>query len=406
MNDQNRLQISLVKARSVSDLVPADLAALQIGKFPTVGPLVRMCAVGDIMFSGRVGTNLRSSAGLFEEIAPVLEEADISFGNLESPLTGEIAPRGLFSASMEGAAYLKENGFNLIHLANNHVYDYGQSGLAVTINALRAENLIPLGVGDDLTAVRALVRTDINGIRIGWLGCGRTLVTQSNSGPNYWEFNEQELYDAVNNNRKNVDVLIVSIHIGLMYMDYPRPEHKEMAEKLMASGVDLILMHHAHVLQGVQITSEHRVCCYNLGNFVCDWTEGKVKTPVMVREQNEGAVFLFTLGQHGVGGIIALPIWTGDDCKVHWAIGKRGLDILNRLTRITHDLERNFVSAFKRQRAERNTKGIIKVILFHVIHGNLLFVLESLKKTRLEHVGMLMRWLGETLKRFAKGSIS
>jgi poly-gamma-glutamate synthesis protein (capsule biosynthesis protein) len=60
---------------------------------------------------------------------------------------------------------------------------------------------------------------------------------------------------AVIQAQTDVDALIVSIHIGLMYIDYPRPQHKAMAERLMAAGADLILMHHAHVLQGVQAAS-------------------------------------------------------------------------------------------------------------------------------------------------------
>ncbi len=291
----------------------------------------------------------------------------------------------------------------MISLANNHVYDYGSAGLVATLDAVMKADLVPLGVGDNPASAQALVRTDINGLRIGWLGCGRTLIAQGALGPHYWEFSEDELLDATKRNRADVDLLIVSIHIGLMYMDYPRPEHKAMAEFLMAEGADLILMHHAHILQGVQVTPERRGwCCYNLGNFIFDWTEGNVKTPVMVREQNESAVFLCVMDRHGVAELTALPIWIGDDCKVHWANGVRGINILTRLARISDELKRNFLEAFKQQRAERNTIGIVKVIWFHILHGNWSFVLESLKKARLEHAGMILRWLAGGLKRFSK----
>jgi len=370
-----------------------------------VGPTVRVCAVGDIGLSGRVAANLSSTEGpdeLFAEIAPLFHRADITFGNLESPLSGEIAPNQLFSAPATGAALLKRSGFNLLSLANNHVYDYGRAGLVATLDAVMKADLVPLGVGDSPASAQALVRTDINGLRIGWLGCGRTLVSQGALGPHYWEFSEDELLDATKRNRADVDLLIVSIHIGLMYMDYPRPEHKAMAERLMAEGADLILMHHAHVLQGVQVTPQRRVCCYNLGNFLFDWTEGNVKTPVMVREQTESAVFLCVMDRHGVAELAALPIWIGDDCKVHWANGVRGINILTRLARISDELEMNFLEAFKQQRAERNTTGIVKVIWFHILRGNWSFVLESLKKARLEHAGMIFRWLAGGLKRFSK----
>jgi len=407
MKNQNPMQMSMVKARTITDLVPEELSALMIADFPTVGPTVRVCAVGDIGLSGRVENTMSAigSEAIMDQVAPVLRHADITFGNLEFPLTSDIAHGQLFSAPVTGAALLKNSGFKVLHLANTHVYDYGQAGLMATLEALRKAGLIPLGADDDISTARSLVRTDTNGLRIGWLGCGRTLVSQCESGPSYWEFNEEELVKAVTYNRASVDLLIVSIHTGLMYMDYPRPEHKEMGERLLKSGASVILMHHAHVLQGVQVTFEEGVCCYNLGNFVLDWQEGKVKNTVMLREQNEGAIFHFILDRNGVAQAAALPIWVDDRCIVHWATGMRGVEIINRLIRISRDLECDFVAAFKRQRAERNTGAIFKVIWFHLQSGNWAHVWESLRKARLEHLGMLLRWVFGVFKRFAKGTI-
>ena len=60
MKSENPMQMSLVKARTITDLVPDDLSALLIAEFPTVGPTVRLCAVGDIGLSGRVGVTMSS----------------------------------------------------------------------------------------------------------------------------------------------------------------------------------------------------------------------------------------------------------------------------------------------------------------------------------------------------------
>jgi hypothetical protein len=397
----DHMQMSLVDARTVTDFAPEQLSALLMTDLPTVGPTVHICAVGDIGLSGHVLVAMNSKGGadaLFAEVEPVLKNADISFGNLETPLTGEIAPGKLFSAPVSGAAVLKNSGFRVIHLANTHAYDYGQHGLAATLDAVRKADLIPLGASDYASAAENLVRTDMYGLRIGWLGCGHTLVCQANSGASYWEFDEQRLLKAVERHRTDVDVLIVSIHLGLMYMDYPRPEHKTMAERLVKAGASLILMHHAHVLQGVEFFNRS-VCCYNLGNFVFDCKEGHVRNSIMVREQNEGAVFYFVLDKQGVAKAYALPIWTADDFRVRWAKGKRGTAILSRLSRISHDLQNNFITAYKLQRAERNTAAIFKVIWFHFQHGNWTYLWESLRKARPEHLGMIFRWIFSGLKR-------
>jgi poly-gamma-glutamate synthesis protein (capsule biosynthesis protein) len=298
----------------------------------------------------------------------------------------------MFAGDPEAAHSLRQAGFNLIHLANNHVGEHGVKGLDSTMQIVKAAGIATLGVGTDSASAKGLVRTDVNGLRIGWLGCGRTLLPQREPGPRYWEFDETELLAAVRQARAEVDVLIVSIHIGLMYLDYPRPEHKLMAERLMSAGADLILMHHAHVLQGVQVTPDGSVCCFNLGNFLLDWREGNVEIPVAVKEQNEGAVFFFELDARGVATAAALPTYIDEECRVHWALNERGHNILSRLERISRDLEGDFSAAFERQRAERNTGGILRVLAFHAVRGNWRYVCGQLAHLRLEHLRMLRRW--------------
>ena len=238
MSDQTSLQLSIVDARSVDENAPQGLMALRISQRGTIGQSVSVCAVGDIGLSGRaaVTAKRRGEDALFSEIAPLLRGADVVVGNLEYPLTSEIAAGKMFAAPIGGAAALRKAGFKLLHLANNHVGEYGQTGLAATLDAVRRADMTALGAGDDLTAAHEVRRMDVNGVRIGWLGCGRTLLHQNENGPRYWEFDEKELLAAILRVRSNVDVLIASIHIGLMYLDYPRPEHKVMAEKLMAAG--------------------------------------------------------------------------------------------------------------------------------------------------------------------------
>jgi gamma-polyglutamate biosynthesis protein CapA len=393
----SNLELAIAPAETTAEQLPSGLPVLRIFQRPNVGATVRLCAVGDIGLSGRAAVTAKKqgSGTLFAEVSPLLRTANITFGNLETPLASEIASGNMFAAPVTGAETLRQAGFNLLHLANNHVSEHGQAGLQLTLTAVRQAGLTPLGAGDDSAAARQLVRTDINGLRIGWLGCGRTLLPQRETGPQYWEFNEDELLAAIAYSRSNVDVLIVSIHIGLMYMDYPRPQHKVMAERLMSSGADLVLMHHAHVLQGVQVTSERPICCYNLGNFLYDWKEGNVQTPVVLREQNEGAVFVFDVDQNGVSTASACPTWIDDDCCVRWATGERGLHILNRLARISLDLQGNFEAAFESQRAARNTGPILKVLAFHALQGNWRVVSESFRRARWEHLKMLFRWMGD-----------
>jgi capsule synthesis protein PGA_cap len=385
----------MVLAASCFEGLPDDLSALLICQRPTTRSTVRVCTVGDIGLSGRAAATAhrRGSDVLLSEVAPLLRTADVAFGNLEFPLTTECGSGAMFAAPVTGATTLKEAGFGILHLANNHVGEYGQDGLATTLGAVRGADLVPLGAGDDAAAACQLVVTEIRNLRIGWLGCGRTLLPQAGTGPRYWEFNEQELLDAVLSARRKVDLLVVSVHTGLMYMDYPRPEDKVMAERLMNGGANLIIMHHAHVLQGVQITQQGCVCCYNLGNFLYDWSVGNVQTPVQLRAQNEGGIFWFELDDQGVVSAKVLPTWIDDDCRVRWATGDRGIGILSRLNEISAGLTGAFEPIFEAQRASRNTGPILKVLAFHARRGNWKFVVESLRRARWQHCKMVGRWL-------------
>src|SRR5438128_5635061 len=149
MKPDDYLELFGVSAKTVAYHAPHDLPALQILRRHTVGPAVRLCAVGDIGLSGRAAVTAKrhGSDTLFAEVAPILRSADIAFGNLESPLAGEIAPGNMFAAPVTGARTLHEAGFSILHLANNHVSEYGQGGLAATLEAVRNAGVEALGAG-------------------------------------------------------------------------------------------------------------------------------------------------------------------------------------------------------------------------------------------------------------------
>src|SRR5438094_187196 len=290
----------IVPARALLPELPADLSAILFHERAPVGHTVRVCAVGDSGLSGQVGRTASELGygALLREVAPLLQSAAAAFANLEGTLI-ERPHDALFAAPPAGAEALRQAGVTIVHLANNHVYDFGPTGLASTLAAAAGANLVALGAGDDAAASRRLVRTECRGVRVGWLGCGRTLLPQD-TGARFWEFDEQELLSAIRKARPSVDVLIASVHIGFMYLDYPHPDHRAMAQRCAAAGADIVLMHHPHVLQGIETTPDGKIVCYSLGNFLFDWKEGLITNQVMVQEQNEGAVFVFDLDRSGL----------------------------------------------------------------------------------------------------------
>ena len=395
----------IVPARALLPELPADLSAIVFHERSPVGRTMRVCAVGDTGLSGQVGRTASELGygALLCDIAPLLQSADATFANLEGTLIEQPGGAALFAAPPEAAAALRQSGVTVVHLANNHVYDFGPTGLASTLAAVAGANLAALGAGSDAGASRRLVPTDGRGVRVGWLGCGRTLLPQG-AGARFWEFDEQELLGAIRKARPSVDVLIASVHIGYMYLDYPHPDHRAMAQRCAAAGADLVLMHHPHVLQGIETTPDGKILCYSLGNFLFDWKEGLITNQVVVQEQNEGAVFVFDLDRSGVVRAAAVPTRSDEGCCVRWAGGDRGDAILDRLLRISRHLGGDYAAAFWRQRSERNTKHVLRMLRFYIVHGEWGSVWRMFTKVRRHHLRMLAHWALASLRTRGRGN--
>lgn len=220
-------------------------------------------------------------------VSDVLASGDLTIGNLEVPLAATPDPslkgRKNYLGSSdpdETAAALVEAGFNAVSLANNHSLDCGESGLRETIRRLRAAGITPFGAGVDLAeAARPLVKT----ITVG--GVERTIVIWA-----CFEFREK--YDKqfrwyAGNTKPGINCItpeaiatqIADLRRTLpspFFIAYPHwgtdytstePYQREYARHLAAAGVDLIVGHGAHTIQGMEIVSGRPVL-FGLGNFV------------------------------------------------------------------------------------------------------------------------------------------
>ncbi len=399
MTSRQAIMPEIVDATAISPLVAGHIPAMLWRTPIEEDYAVRMMALGDIGFSGRIGELARTSGydAPLAAISPLLQRADIVLGNLETPLLPDLLPGALFAASTDAAPALERAGFTHLHLANNHIIDYGSAGLANTISALRSVGITPLGVGKTREEAGNLVITGVDDFRVGWLACGRTLRKQQIADAYYWEFAGDQLLSAVKQHHQEVDLLIVSLHIGLMYLDYPDPACRELAHQLAAAGAGLVLMHHAHVLQGVEFVDDSFVA-YCLGNALWDWQEGQVVSEIMVQEQQESALFVIDCARSGIIQVAAIPIIIEEGMRVQWATGAHGLRILERLQRISLKLSTGYDKEFAEQRAARNAGHTIAVLGHHLKRGRLGIVARELQQVRPAHLRLLLRYAQERVR--------
>jgi len=355
-------------------------------------------------FSGRLRDLKESEVELLREIWGSAADEDLWFANLETTLLAQPREEDLFASRSTSIAALERPGPVILSVANNHVRDYDGEGLAETLKTLHSQGLAAVGAGPTGKDSRDLVVTAIRtrsstgepapDLRLGWLACARTLQNQTGDGPVFWELDEEELLAAVARARPQVDLLAVSLHLGYMYIDYPHPDHRRLARALADAGADLVLGHHAHVLQGVETTAAGATLCHGLGNLLFDWTEGEVPVDLRVEEQRSGAVFLFDLDRAGVCRGAALPVRMDDDLRLRWATGEAGRNVLDRLESISSRLaDGTFEKEFRRQRAQHNTGLTLKTLGRQLRQGNLAVAWDVARRVRPHHLGQAAGWL-------------
>lgn len=236
---------------------------------------IRVVAVGDLSFNGRLAKLVRDDAALaFAEVAPRWRDADLRLGNLESPITR--APRAVsckltLRAPRAAVAALRFAGFDALGLANNHMLDFGPQGLADTGTHLAAAELPLVGAGIDDTAARQPLLLERRGQTIGLLGCcaveQKSPLFAGVGSAGVAAFDVERCIHDVHALRPRVDWLIVQLHWGEELCQLPSPQQRAWARQLVEAGADLLLGHHPHVLQPMEMIDGTPVY-YSLGNFV------------------------------------------------------------------------------------------------------------------------------------------
>ncbi|MCK4788979.1 MAG: CapA family protein [Desulfobacteraceae bacterium] len=386
------------------------------------GTKFRLVALGDLGLSGKVGIRAHEDGNIdevFREILPALHAADLVMANLETPLLNNWSQEKMFAGSSRWVPYLAQAGFDILHLASNHMLDFGPEGFAQTIKGVQDSGITIIGAGTTTAEASRLVVEGVGGSRIGWLAAGHTNLKQPVS-PRLWELDVRKLLYATERARDQVDLLIISLHWGPMLIDYPYLEQYHAAHRLVDAGASAVLMHHAHVLQGVEIFCGVPIC-YSLGNLIFDPTEGEYQekasnfTYVKYEEQVSSCIFGLTWQDNKFKCLHAAPFVLPEPHQLEkrsvgltWPSGPVAERILTRLNCISKDLKGDFS-----QKLAQQLQAIWKREIS--INANLILkqhefwrILYLIKQVRWKHIraifGMILSFLGDlmSLKRSSR----
>lgn len=248
----------------------------------SANPLVRLVAVGDIMLDRSLGDALQlgNLAYPFAAVSEKLQEADITLGNVESALSdmGEPqAKRYPFQAPPEAAESLAMAGFDVVSLANNHAMDFGPASLLQAITLLQEQGVAAIGAGANRQEAHEPAIFEINGLKLAFLayvhvpveastGFDTASWTATSDDPGLAWANPEEIKDDVTAIHDRVDLVIVVLHSGFEYVAAPSEPQNAAARAAVDAGADLVIGHHAHILQGIEYYGDG-VIVYGTGNF-------------------------------------------------------------------------------------------------------------------------------------------
>ncbi len=255
--------------------------------------ILTLIAVGDIIPHGMVkktallGEKDKEEFNfIFKEVKDDIEDADLAFANLETPYlpaSKELAYKSIpykFNIPLAMLKTIKDIGFDILNLANNHMYDQGIKGIYSTIKILKKLDFKFLGIGKNYPlAIKPLI-IKRKGIKIGilsfttWINNDRNKFDPKNPNkkfinrPYVNRYNPKVAMNSLKKLRKKVDFLIVSMHWGHEYHKDASYEQKKKAKLLLKYGADLILGHHPHVLQKGVLSKDKKLTIFSMGNFV------------------------------------------------------------------------------------------------------------------------------------------
>jgi poly-gamma-glutamate synthesis protein (capsule biosynthesis protein) len=295
---------------------------------------VSVAFAGDILFDPgyAVMSKLQQnggqiSAGIAPDLIEEMRSADIMVLNNEFPYSDRGTPtpekQFTFRARPQTVSYLGDLGVDLVSLANNHAYDYGETAFLDTMDTLAQAGIAYVGAGRNLQEARRPVYYIINNMKIAFVAATQierldnpdTKGATDTSAGVFRCWNGDNLLETVREARQNSDFVIVFLHWGTENQDTIDWAQEKQAPEVAEAGADLIIGAHPHCLQQISMVNGVPVV-YSLGNF---WFNSKTVDTGMVK---------VVLNENGLQSLQFIPCLQSG-CRTSLVQGEEKSRILN-----------------------------------------------------------------------------
>nr|WP_314930056.1 CapA family protein [Shuttleworthia satelles] len=311
---------------------------------------IRITASGDIIYHDSLIQGGKTQDGYdfssnYASVKPLISSADLAIGDFEGVVTEQVKPAGYpnFNAPGQVVSAIKDAGFDVMDLANNHILDQGIHGALDTRQAFEDAGISTIGIKDDKDSI--LIR-EVKGIKVAILGFSYGYNNKNGAGKGVTAVQRQQYMQMLDENyvkekiqtaRQQADLVIVMPHKGTEYSEKVSRADQTLYHKMIDWGADLIFGGHPHVVQATEKVTrdgQDKFIIYSMGNFLSN----QVKEVMGNDKSQRGTIIEAVLkkdasGQLMIEDVLSHPVWVqrtekgaAADAAGNAASGKSGTD--------------------------------------------------------------------------------
>jgi poly-gamma-glutamate synthesis protein (capsule biosynthesis protein) len=277
---------------------------------------------GDMLLHPGLVSQGREDAGgngydfkpLLASVKDIVSGADLAICHMETPLAppgGPFSGFPKFSVPPQIVPALADLGYDSCSTASNHTIDQGEAGVDRTLDAFDAAGIKHAGSYRSKADHDTVNLLDVHGVKVAHLSYTFSFNGLTRPAGKEWIANslsrDAVVAEAKRARAEGAAIVVVSIHWGTEYQHPPNAQQLNLAKQLLAAPeIDLILGHHAHVVQPFEKIGEKWVA-YGMANMVAHHAEP-------INDNREGVLARFTFsevspGHWRVTSAEAIPVW-------------------------------------------------------------------------------------------------
>ena len=259
-----------------------------------------------------------------------------------------------------------------------------------------------VGAGADCVEARRPAIVERNGIRLGFLGYAKPgEYSCRENRPGAAKLVLDEVRNDIAALRPQVDHVILLLHWGIEFCDYPYPDDVALGRALIDAGASVIFGCHAHVIQGIE-QYRHGLIFYGLGNFIYDPKGERIFVNHKLKERSECIIAQVSLSREAVIGFDYIPCRIAQEGCVEILMGEDEQAIRQRVKAIS--IEIGNASLVYATAAGNLLERELKTHLFYLQRDGLPFIWRAIRNLKWRHfrffVGHIVSRLSRNFKFF------